>query len=78
MGLLHKSQLIYYGHLFLTFIRYQFGYADIIYDQFCNSSFHETLESIQYNNCLAITGGMTKHNKYFNTKRRPRWRSRIS
>ena len=30
-------------------------YAEIIYDQAYNSAFHDKLESIQYNVCLAIT-----------------------
>ena len=39
-----------------TFIRYQLGYADIIYNQIYNSSFHDKLESISYNACLEIAG----------------------
>ena len=41
-----------------TFIRSQLDFADVIYDQACNSSFHEKLESIQDNACLAITGAI--------------------
>ena len=41
-----------------TFIRSQLDFADVIYDQACNSSYHEKLESIQYNACLAITGAI--------------------
>ena len=37
------------------FIRSQLDYADVIYDQGCNCSFHEKLEYLQYNACLAIT-----------------------
>ena len=33
---------------------FQLDYADIIYDQVYNSAFHDKLESIQYNACLAI------------------------
>ena len=29
---------------------------NILYDQTCNSSFHEKLESIQYNVCVVLTG----------------------
>ena len=39
-----------------TFIRSQLDFADVIYDQVCNSSFYEKLESFQYNASLAITG----------------------
>ena len=30
----------------------------LIYDQAHNSAFHDKLESIQYNTCLAITGAI--------------------
>ena len=33
-------------------------YANIIYDQTYNFAFHDKLESIQYNACLAITGAI--------------------
>ena len=33
-------------------------FADVAYDQARNSSFHEKLESIQYNACMAITGAI--------------------
>ena len=33
-------------------------YGDIIYDQAQNASFHQKLESLQYNACLAITGAI--------------------
>ena len=42
--------------IYKTFIRRWSDYADIIYDQAYNSAFHDKLESIQYNACLAITG----------------------
>ena len=42
--------------IYKTFIRSQLDFADVIYDQAYNSSFHEKLESLQYNACLAITG----------------------
>ena len=34
------------------------GLWDILYDQAFNNSFHDRLESIQYNACLAITGAI--------------------
>ena len=33
-------------------------YGDVIYDQRYNNSFHQELESIQYNATLAITGAI--------------------
>ena len=39
-------------------MRSRIDYADIIYDQAYNSTFHDKLESIQYNACLAITGAI--------------------
>ena len=42
-------------------------YEDIIYDQAYNSSFHQNIESIQYNAALAITAairGTSKENIY--------------
>ena len=44
--------------IYKTFIRSQFDFADVIYDQAYNSSFHEKLEPLQYNACLAITGAI--------------------
>ena len=44
--------------IYKTFIRRWSDYADIIYDQAYNSAFHDKLESIQYNACLAITGAI--------------------
>ena len=62
MGLLRIFQPILPRSFLLTihkaFIRSQLDFADVIYDQACNSSFHEKLESIQYNPCLAVTGAI--------------------
>ena len=60
MGLLRRFQPIFPRSslltIYKTFIRSQLDFADVIYDQACNSSFHEKLGSIQYDACLAITG----------------------
>ena len=62
MGLLRRSQPILPRSsllaIYKTFIRSQLDFADVIYDQafMTNSSFHEKLQSLQYNACLAITG----------------------
>ena len=43
-------------------------YGDIIYNQAYNVSFHEKLESVQYNSALAITGAIrgTSTEKLYN------------
>ena len=60
MGLLRKFQQILPRssllNIYKTFIRSQVDYVGIIYDQGYNSAFHDKLESIQYNACLAIAG----------------------
>ena len=60
IGLLHKLQntlprtsLI---TIFKSFIRPRLDYGDIIYDRAYNTSFHQNIESIQYNAALAIMG----------------------
>ena len=54
--------------LYKSFIRPYLDYCDIIYEQAFNSSFHEKLESIQYNASLAITGAIrgTSREKLYN------------
>ena len=44
--------------IYKSFIRPHLDYGDILYDQIFNNSFHEKLESIQYNAALAITGAI--------------------
>ena len=46
--------------IYKTFIRSQLDYADVIYDQAYDFSFHEKLESVQYNACMGITGTITE------------------
>ena len=41
-----------------SFIRPRFDYGDIIYDQTYTVSFHQKIESVQYNWALAITGAI--------------------
>ena len=59
MGLLRRFQPILPRSslltIYKTFIRSQLYFVDVIYDQPCNSSFHEKLESIQCNACLGMT-----------------------
>ena len=62
MGPLYKFQQILPRSSLLTiydtFIGSRLDYANITYDQAYNSAFHDKLESIQYNACLAITGAI--------------------
>ena len=44
--------------IYKAFIRPHLDYGDILYDQAYNMSFHQKLESIQYNACLAIVGAI--------------------
>ena len=53
--------------IYKSFIRPHLDYGDIIFDQAFNKSFHDNLESIQYNASLAITGarrGTSKEKLY--------------
>ena len=54
--------------IYKSFIRPHFDYGDIIYDQSYNTSFHQRLESLQYNAALAITGAIrgTSKEKLYN------------
>ena len=44
--------------IFKLFIRLHLDYGDIIYDRAYNTSFHQNIESIQYNAALAIMGAV--------------------
>ena len=54
--------------IYKSYIRPQLDYGDIIYDQTYNTSFHQRLESLQYNAALAITGAIrgTSKEKLYN------------
>ena len=41
--------------IYKSFIRPHLDYVDIIYDQAYTASFHQKIESVQYNSALAIT-----------------------
>ena len=60
IGLLRKLQNILPRRSLLTifksFVRPHLDYGDVIYDQSYNNTFHQKMESIQYNAALAITG----------------------
>ena len=46
-----------------AFIRSYLDYGDILYDLAYNMSFHQKLELIQYNACLAINGAIQSPSK---------------
>ena len=54
--------------IYKSFIRPHLDYEDTVYDQAYNVSFHQKLESIQYNSALAITDakGGTSTEKLYN------------
>ena len=60
IGLLRKFQNLLPRKSLLTiyksFTWQHLDYGDIIYDQTCNTYFHQRLESLQYNATLTITG----------------------
>ena len=60
VGIIRKLQNVLPRSALLTvyksFVRPLLDYGDIIYDKVFNESFHEKLESLQYNAALAITG----------------------
>ena len=44
--------------IYKSFARPHLDYGDMIYDQTINESFHQRIESIQYNAAIAITGAI--------------------
>ena len=62
IGLTRKLQNLLPRTVLITlhkaFVRPNLDYGDIIYDHVHNASFHQKLESLQYNVCLAITGAI--------------------
>ena len=53
--------------IYKSFIRPHLHYGDTIYDQAYTASFHQKIESVQYNSALAITGairGISKKKLY--------------
>ena len=62
IGLLRKLQAFLPRQSLVTvykaFITPHLDYEDIIYDQTYNKSFHQKMESMQYNGALAITGAI--------------------
>ena len=44
--------------IYKSFIRPHLNYGDVIYDKAYTASFHQKMESVQYNSALAITGAI--------------------
>ena len=89
IGLLRKFQQVLPRPSLITiykaFIRPHLDYGDVIFDQAFNNSFHQRLESIQYNAALAITGairGTSKEKLYqelgFESLQSRRWFQKLS
>ena len=62
IALLHKLQHVLRKQavttIYKSFIRPYLDYGDILYDKAFNESFHQKIEPIQNNACLAITGAI--------------------
>ena len=54
-GILPRTSLV---AIYKLFTRIHHDSGDIIYDQIFNESFHQRIESIQYNQAIAITGAI--------------------
>ena len=53
--------------IFKAFVRPHLQYGDVIYDEAYRETFHQKLESIQYNACLALSGairGSSREKRY--------------
>ena len=73
-----------FSYCIKTFIRPHLDYVDIIYDQICNDSFHQEMESIQCNVAPGITDairGISRENLYqepcFEPLRNRRWYKKL-
>ena len=71
--------------IYKAFVRLHLDYSDVIYDEAYNKTFHQKLESIQYNACLALSGasrGSSREKLYqelgLEFLQRQRWYRKIS
>ena len=67
LGLLRKLQNLIPRSTLITIckasVRPHLDYGDMLYDQANNMTFHQKLESIQFNACLALTGSIRDTSK---------------
>ena len=71
--------------IYEPFVRPHLDYGDVIYDEAYNKTFHQKLESIQYNSCLALSGairGSSREQLYqelgLESLQRQRWYRKLS
>ena len=71
--------------MYKAFVRPHLDYGDLIYDEAYNETFHQKLESIQYNACLALSGairGSSREKLYhelgLESLQRRRWYRKLS
>ena len=71
--------------IFKSFIRPHLDYGDIIHDRAYNTTFHQNIESVQYNAALAITGtvrGTSREKLYqelgFESPQQRRWYRKLA
>ena len=67
IGVLRKLQKILPRQVLMimykAFVRPYLDYGDIIYDEAYNETFHQKLESIQYNACLALLEAVRRQSR---------------
>lgn len=65
--LFQKSKIFDHEALFwrhVRLVRHHLDYGDIIYDIVFNESFHNKIETVQYNPTFAMTGGNNTETLY--------------
>ena len=49
--------------IYKNFVRPHLDYGNVIYDEAYNETFHQKLEPIQYNACLALSGAIRESSR---------------
>ena len=62
-NILPKPLIAVYKTVYKAFVRPHLGYTDAIYDQTYKETFHQKLEYIQYNACLALSGTIRRSSR---------------
>ena len=67
IGLLRKLQRALSRLVSMTiykaFVRAHLDYGDMVYDEAHNETFHQKLESFQYNACIALSGAIRRSSR---------------